>query len=482
MFKLRDPSIDLINDGKFRIVDPGPLHAPICGFSIARDIDFSLTLETEASADAKSTSVEHPSGTVRLNTEKVELVNDAGIKAVMSGVQPHSYIITDYFGPGVRKETSRVHLLTVETAAATAPAYTIEWLQNVPSKPFVWPDLLETLTEPGAGNGIEFSEKGLRLFDQEGRQGFSRNSARVTIAGHHLCACSLDRPDDEAKNRPGIIVYAGIPDDLTRKKIRTALGFALGSYLVETGHTIYDHDWRIVSASVRSAYSLGQRAFDLFTLPLAHLSDHNWLHELGRQKLTRLLNALVEKYDDLDLGNLSWNYWHARTATVHIAPAHYGAAIEALQRSYMKLNPDKVPTTILSRAEWTTLRSAIGNTIMAASATEEQKRLLGGKVDSLNARPQRELLASVLRELDIDLGVDEDAAWRRRNSAAHGSPITSGKEVSAIRDMRLLEGLFHRMLLRAADAADAYIDYASPGHPIRPLKQPPENVVTAAGR
>jgi len=48
-------------------------------------------------------------------------------------------------------------------------------------------------------------------------------------------------------------------------------------------------------------------------------------------------------------------------------------------------------------------------------------------------------------------------------------PIPEGQELAAIRDMKLLRGLFQRMLLRIANAADQYIDYTSPDHPFRRL-------------
>ena len=67
---------------------------------------------------------------------------------------------------------------------------------------------------------------------------------------------------------------------------------------------------------------MGRRAFDFPTMPLAPLSDRNFQFDIGRDKLTRMVDQLFATYDALDLGNLSWAYWHARTSTVHIAPAH----------------------------------------------------------------------------------------------------------------------------------------------------------------
>jgi hypothetical protein len=75
--------------------------------------------------------------------------------------------------------------------------------------------------------------------------------------------------------------------------------------------------------------------------------------------------------------------------------------------------------------------------------------------------------------MGMELSIDEDAAWSRRNSAAHGMPIPEGEELSAIRDMKLLRGLFHRMLLRISNAADVYVDYASANHPHRLLSHGP---------
>jgi len=48
--------------------------------------------------------------------------------------------------------------------------------------------------------------------------------------------------------------------------------------------------------------------------------------------------------------------------------------------------------------------------------------------------------------------------------------------VAAIRDMKLLRGLFQRLLLRITNAADQYIDYASPSHDYRPLRQAPPTI------
>lgn len=88
-------------------------------------------------------------------------------------------------------------------------------------------------------------------------------------------------------------------------------------------------------------------------------------------------------------------------------------------------------------------------------------------------------LRELARLIRIEIGPDEDDAWKRRDLAAHGVPIPEGKELEAIRDMKLLMVLFHRLLLSITNAADEYIDYASSGLPTRRLKDPvPSNTAT----
>ena len=106
--------------------------------------------------------------------------------------------------------------------------------------------------------------------------------------------------------------------------------------------------------------------------------------------------------------------------------------------------------------------------------------MLTGKIRSgTNSVPQRERLKAISQALDIIIGDDEDAAWKRRDQAAHGLPIPEGKELQAIRDMKLLTGLFHRLLLSISGAANSYIDYTSEGIPPRPLKDPVPSSATS---
>jgi hypothetical protein len=160
-----------------------------------------------------------------------------------------------------------------------------------------------------------------------------------------------------------------------------------------------------------------------------------------------------------------------------IAPAHFGAAIEALQNAYIKRTPGVVAESWAPRAVWKLLRSNMAATIDDAEISEQAKAAMKVKLATFNTVDQRLRLKAVMGATGLQLGDDEDAAWRRRNKAAHGTPVPEGEELAVIRDMKLLKGLFARLLLRITDAADQYIDYTSPHFEYRSLASAPPNVL-----
>ena len=122
----------------------------------------------------------------------------------------------------------------------------------------------------------------------------------------------------------------------------------------------------------------------------------------------------------------------------------------------------------------------IAEVVSATSISTEEKELIIEKIRSgTNRVPQRERLRELALLVGIKIGAGEDDAWKRRDLAAHGVPTPEGNELEAVRDMKLLMVLFHRLLLSITGAADEYIDYVSPGLPPRPLKNPVPSSATA---
>ena len=464
---------ELINEGHFRITDAGPLHTPIHSFSIRRDDKLRLILETRAPTDAKSSAPEYPSGTLRLNTDTVQLTNISGIRAVLSGIQPYRVQTSNNYAASQHElqEEASINRIDVVILGDETPAYTVDWLDNVPTSPFVWPDSIKTVTATTETSTIGLGDDGITLFSAENNDSFSRTAAKIVVGGVDAYLCALSRKEASGRLKPGRIIYVGAPDEEIRKKVKNALSFALGVYLVDLGSTAYSKSWEVQSFRSKSAYSIDRKVFDLPVLPPAPLGM-KWQHEIDRVHLGRMVNAIFAKYDELNFGDLNWAYWHALCATPHIAGVHFGAAIEALQRRYMAANPTKIATKIISdRTVWTSFSDEIERAISALRLSEESKAALRQNVGSLNRVPQRAIAESLLREINIELGRDEAQAWKRRNDAAHGMEMEAGGELSLIEDTRLLKVIFHRMLLRITNGSDSYFDYSSAGFPIRKLHE-----------
>ena len=130
-------------------------------------------------------------------------------------------------------------------------------------------------------------------------------------------------------------------------------------------------------------------------------------------QLTRAITALVRAFEYLDLANLSWAYWHACAATPHIAPAHFGAAIESLQDAYIKSHPGVVAKTWVPHTTWKKLRTNMTTAIDNAEISDQAKEALKVKLPTFNNVDQRPRLKAVMAAIGLQLGGDEDAAWPR---------------------------------------------------------------------
>lgn len=472
MRDLTENCISILNDAHFYITDAGPLHQPVRGFSIRRDGKLRIVLETDADPNATSTAVEHPPGTVRVRAGRVQLKSLGGLDGELLGVVPYSTRRRSVGGYEDRlKEESSIDIATTINPAAATAVRVIDWLENLPRSSFLWPVGSSVVSNTVTTRTISLDD-GITISSNNEEYSFSRNAAKLTVGGVTFYVCAQESKERPDSIKPGCIIYDGVPDEAFRKKVRVALSFALGLYLVDLGNTHYDASWVVVSTLGRSAYSLGHHAFELHALPLTP-SEPRFPYELNPVQLTRTVTAFVNAFDSLDLANLHWAYWHACAATPHVAPAQLGAAIEALQGAYIKANPGAVPKGSAPPEAWKELRAALVTTVESAGISAEAKAALKNNVLKLNRIDQRQRLKSIMTALDLQLGSDEDAAWRRRNAAAHGTPIPEGQELAAIRDVKLLRGLFQRLLLRITGAADQYIDYASPHHKYRNLHEAP---------
>jgi len=469
-----DPVERVMNGSLLRIIDPGPLRAPIVAFALRRTKELDLVLETTTARDAVSAAKVHPPGTLRRNEDTVRWENGFGFGAIGRGVQPHRFRSSSDHSRGVHEtiETSSLHSVEADFPDAGAAAYTIDWLDNVSNR-FHWPQMINrrrTVTETRA---IALGTNGITVTDEETEEGGDAACVQIHVGDLdvHLCARWIE--PDEQHRKPGCLIYRGTPDEDTLKRVRNVISFSLGMYLVSLGHSVYSADWKKVSFKAVSPYSIDGRVFDLPVMPPAPLSARSY-EEIEPARLSRIASALYRAYDEIGFGDLNWGFWHARCATPHIAPVHFGAIIEALREACAKRFAGQIPTKIVDDPGiWTPFSDAAKALIDGLQIPEDRKLLLIDAVGRTNGMPHKAVMESILDRMKLRIGEGESAAWRRRNKAAHGKAIPTGSELDAIQDAKFLRGLFDRMLLKLIDASDGYIAYGTLNFPIRPLADPP---------
>ncbi len=168
---------------------------------------------------------------------------------------------------------------------------------------------------------------------------------------------------------------------------------------------------------------------------------------------------------------MSWSYWHAVCAPIHIAAVHYGASIEALQNSYIAHHGKNFKTSLIEKQEWWQFREESLKIVSNLNIDENEKRVLENKINSLNQTPQNIITERFLNSLGIKFSTLEHSAWQRRNNAAHGNQVESDDYISLIRELKILKIILHRVLLQIVDGSDYYLDYYSLGNPIRRIRE-----------
>ena len=74
-----------MNKSMLRIVDPGPLRAPIISFVLRRNKDLDLVIETTTARHAVSSTPTRPPGTLRRNDDHIRFENGFGFNATGKG-------------------------------------------------------------------------------------------------------------------------------------------------------------------------------------------------------------------------------------------------------------------------------------------------------------------------------------------------------------------------------------------------------------
>jgi hypothetical protein len=119
----------------------------VTGFTLRRDEDLNLMLDTLSASDSTSSAIERPAGSVYISTAEVKFEGRFGAGVTASGVIPRIVLNTASKNSAeAKKQMSSLHTVRWNRQSAGEPRYVIEWVENM-SGPFVWPhsdDITET--------------------------------------------------------------------------------------------------------------------------------------------------------------------------------------------------------------------------------------------------------------------------------------------------------------------------------------------------
>ena len=460
-----------INDGHFEINEVGPLYSPLVNLKISRDKRLKLILTTTSEPGSKTECEDHPPGTVRINESLIQMTSISGAKVELTGIQPFNYSIsTDSNGKSTRTELSSVSKASVQIRDSVSGCFLIEWLENVDDGKFLWPESTEHKSEDSNMTVIGSGPTAVQINETSTSGRSSRNCIPLSIDNTDFHLVTSGKDENSLGIKSGYILYSGLPSEDFRKKVRNCLSFIIGRPLIQTGHSVFDSDWKIVSLEAISSYSMGQAAFDMHSMPPVPLGN-KYQGELDEGIVSPILLSIYRNYDHYNFGYLSWAYWHAICAPVHIAAVHFGACIESLQKSFISNNGKLFRTSLIEKSDWKPFRTNIQEILKNMDIGETEKKVLENKVNSLNQTPQSILTERFLNALDIKLSDLEKSAWQQRNNAAHGNETEEGGEIRLIREIKVLKVIFHRVFLTIVNGGDYYIDYYSIGFPIKKLNE-----------
>ena len=467
----------VVNALQMNVADAGPLLSPIRDFKITRNEKLSLILETVSIDPDHNHTATHPPGTVRATVEQVKFDGYAGARCTAYGVSPFNQ--NDRWNADHGRQTTehaKIQSLHAELNVDIAAAYTIDWLENLDKDSGHWigssvRDFQDTTDRRIFGRdsgGIEFLSRG------NTRQTINNTVLEMIIAGVRLYLCVANKEFSQGFKKPGYILYCGDPDDETREKIRGVLAFCLGNYLIYLGSTTLGQNNELVSITAVSPPSIG-RIQDIFSHPPAPLGE-TYVGEVNQQTLERMANTIYGHYEELKFHSLSWAYWHALCAPIHMAAVHFGAAIELLMNAYVEAHPEKFEKKLLSNREWEPLKRALLSALSEAKLDPSTHTIFANKIQSnLNQIPADVLSDKIFSVIGISLGQPERAARKRRNLAAHGTPVDEDSAIPTIRENKLLKIILNRLVLKITNASDSYYDDYTIGHARRHINEPVPN-------
>jgi hypothetical protein len=234
------------------------------------------------------------------------------------------------------------------------------------------------------------------------------------------------------------------------------------------GSCLYKKDSELIGLEVVSPRTIDGRVWTIPPRPFAPITTA-LPNELDIERLQSLAQSFFENYETLNLRNFIFRLWYAEVSPYYMRPAYYGSMIESIQKQETEKAESKISHTIISKSDYRKVIKTLSRYLQKREIPITAKELLQKKLENGNSAPQRVIAERFYSALGLELGDIENAAWAKRNDAAHGNELAPGSEIDQIRSTKILRVILARIVLKLLNGSDKYIDYFTLGHPIRNL-------------
>lgn len=379
-----------------------------------------------------------------------------------------------------------VEVYEVEIIRDDVPITThVEWIVNLSLEPY----LFSRCTTRQQSVFFNRQRYGGDIFERDLSKHLSTNR------DHFRCECTVEdkkwslvvgKVSKEIASEefsPGLIEFSDIdnclPSEDTKQMILAALSFTFGRQLVSVGSTSLSKDGERVSYTVKTVNLLGEESsYKQPSRPPVKLDIPNKTPFLDENKVSFILNALVEKMKGLNLEHSLYLVWLSESSPLTVKAAHLGAAIESLRDSYC-VGGDALKTTLLPKNLWKKIKAPILESFDIAKLTLEPKiqqsndiQKLRGQLENLNRKSSNMQYLEFFDLLSLKIGEVESYALGERNKPAHGHRYSPENYQDLLMTTDALYTLFNRIVLKITNASDCYIDYSTYGHPVRQIDEP----------
>lgn len=441
-------NLDDVNFNEYECIKNGFLRNNKGEISLFRDKDAQLRLKVVGDAVADDFNFKDKEGEIQREEFRIEFKHQYCDQKILMFAIPISRKITQKNG---RNSFIDIFLVDefefVDKHSSIDAEYLIEFVDNLKIN-HIFPhsmDISESHEKKYKLNDANF-ELVEKIINQNN---FSKNSVRIKLEDDDVYIIKLG-----VENR-GLIIYTKNLELLKRNKIRKLISFILGCPLIFYGFSFVNKYMtpsftylRNISNSERAQLSINVQV----PSPLS-LKAFNVIEFLIFETL---VEELYVKFEDYDLDNIFFTYWVAVNSNSVTAAVHYGAIIEKLQATYMKIH-DVSYSKILDKAIFKKMRKRLVEQLDEFELTPEQKQVFLNKIGNMNTYSQKDKMDFFCRDISLSLSDVEKLAWQQRNDAAHGNDISDINQ--AWKNTIILRELVNKFLLKILTSNKYYLSY-----------------------